>query len=107
MAYMYLALAIIGELMGSTLLKYSNGFKNIIPSISSILLYGICFFFLAKSLENITLSVAYAIWSGIGIVATTLISVFIFKENITLAGVFGIVLIISGVTLLNLYGNAH
>lgn len=107
MAYIYLALAIIGELLGSTLLKYSNGFRNIIPSIFSISLYGLCFYFLAKSLENITLSIAYAVWSGVGIVATTLISVFIFKENISITGIGGIILIISGVVILNIYGSPH
>lgn len=107
MPYIYLALAITGELIGTTLLKYSNGFKNITYGILSIVVYGICFLFLAKAMENINLSIVYATWSGVGIVATTLISIFIFKEHINPVGILGIILTISGVILLNLFNNVH
>lgn len=107
MAYVYLALAIIGELIGTTLLKYSNGFKEIVPSIGALISYGVCFFLLSKSLHSISLSVAYATWSGVGIIATTIISILIFKESISALGVLGIILVVAGVILLNFFGTSH
>ena len=109
MAYLYLTLAIIGELTGTTLMKYSNGFTRIFPAIGCLAAYAACFFFFSKSLQNINLSIAYATWSGIGIIASTVISVYLFKESISLLGILGIVLIVAGVILLNLFGtgSAH
>lgn len=109
MEYLFLATAIIGELAGTTLLKYSDGFTKIIPTIGSILAFVVSFFFLSKSLQNINLSVAYATWSGVGIIITTLISIFILKEGISALGIVGIVLVVIGVILLNFFGapSAH
>ena len=107
MKYTYLILAIIGEICGTTLLKYSEGFSKAIPSIASVLAYLVCFFFLAKTLEHIKLSVTYATWCALGIVGTTAISVFFFKESLGLLGFLGVILIVIGVILLNLYGVSH
>ena len=107
MPYLFLALAIVGELIGTTLLKASEGFTKFIPSIFSIACYVICFYFFSKSLENINLSIAYATWSGIGIIAATLISVFLYKEQISVIGVIGIILIVIGAVILNFYGTSH
>lgn len=104
MAYLYLAIAIVGELIGTTYLKYSDGFTKLGPSMISIISYGLCFFIFSKSLMSINLSVAYATWSAVGLIITSLISVFIFKEGITPAGVAAIVMITVGVVVLNLYG---
>ncbi|MBR0597023.1 DMT family transporter [Sinanaerobacter chloroacetimidivorans] len=104
MAYIYLGLAIGAELFATTLLKYSDGFSKLLPSVSSLTLYGLCFFFLSKALQNISLSVAYATWCGLGIAVTTLISVYLFKEHLSAIGVIGILLVIAGVTILNFYG---
>lgn len=107
MPYLFLALAIVGELIGTTLLKASEGFTKLVPSIFSIICYVVCFYFFSKSLENIKLSIAYATWSGIGIIAATLISVFLYKEQISFIGIIGIILIVVGAVLLNLYGTVH
>lgn len=104
MAYLYLAIAIVGELIGTTYLKYSDGFTKLWPSVISIVSYGLCFFIFSKSLQSINLSVAYATWSAVGLIVTSLISVFIFKEGITPAGIAAIVMITAGVVVLNLYG---
>lgn len=104
MAYLYLAIAIVGELIGTTYLKYSDGFTKLGPSMISIVSYGLCFFIFSKSLMSINLSVAYATWSAVGLIVTALISVFIFKEGITPAGVAAIIMITVGVVVLNLYG---
>ncbi|KAB8135721.1 multidrug efflux SMR transporter [Gracilibacillus oryzae] len=107
MSYLYLLLAIIGELIGSSLLKASEGFSKLYPTIGVIVAFIACFFFLSLSLKTIPLNTAYAIWSGIGIVATTIISVLIWKEKINMASVAGIILILAGVVILNLYGPGH
>lgn len=104
MGYVYLALAIAGELVGTTFLKYSEGFTKLWPSLISIMTYSLCFFFFSKSLLTINLSIAYATWSAIGLIVATLISVCIFKEGITVAGIVAIIMITIGVIVLNLYG---
>lgn len=76
MGYLYLALAISLELIGTTCLKYSEGFTKLYPSLATLAAYGLCFYLFSKSLLYLHLSIAYAIWCAIGIVAATLISVF-------------------------------
>lgn len=107
MPYLYLAAAIGGELLGTTGLKYAEGFTRLGPSVLALVSYGVCFFFLSKSLEYLNLSIAYATWCGIGIVASTLLSVLLFKEQLTLIGLVGIALVVVGVVILNLFGAAH
>lgn len=107
MGYIYLAFAIFGELVGTTFLKYAAGFTKLWPSIGCLISYMVCFIFLSKSLPSIKLSIAYATWSGIGIVAATLLSILLFHERINYIGVLGILLVLLGVILLNLYGSAH
>ena len=65
------------------------------------------FFFLSLSLKTIPLNTAYALWSGIGLVCTTIISVLIWKEKINFASVAGIILIVAGVVILNMFGPGH
>ncbi|BAQ11092.1 multidrug efflux SMR transporter [Sporosarcina sp. FSL W7-1349] len=104
MSYLYLALAIILELIGSSLLKASEGFSKLFPTLGVIIAFVSCFFFLSLSLKTIPLNAAYAIWSGIGVVATAIISVLIWNEKINMASIIGIVLILAGVVVLNLFG---
>lgn len=107
MPYLNLCLAIILELIGTTFIKYSDGFTKLGPSLLTLLSYGVCYFFFSRALQSINLSVAYATWCGIGIVAATLLSVFIFKESLSFMGVVGIVLVLVGVIILNTIGTAH
>jgi small multidrug resistance pump len=104
MAYLFLAIAIAGELVGTTLLKFADGFTKFWPSFGSILAYTVSCLFLSKCLQNINFSIAYATWSAVGILVTTIISFFIFKEGISFAGIIGLVLIVAGVAVLNLFG---
>lgn len=105
--YIHLALAILGELVGTVLLKYTNGFSKVLPTAGALVAYSLCFFFLAKALTSIRLSVAYASWSGLGIVAAALISVFLLNEQLNGTSVFAIILIVTGVVILNMFGSAH
>lgn len=106
MAYLMLAVAVGAEIAATTLLKYSDGFTKLYPTVGCIIAYVICYTSFSKSLEKLNLGVAYATWCGVGIVATALISAFFFKERLTTAGVAGIVLIVTGCVLMNLYGQA-
>lgn len=107
MGYLLLFLAIVFELAGTTLLKYAEGFTRPLPTLGCVAAYVLCFYCLSKSLHYLTLSVAYASWCGLGIVAATLLSVFLFRESINAAGVLGLALVVIGVVVLNLYGTAH
>lgn len=82
MAYLYLVLAISGELIGSSMLKAAEGFSKLYPTIGTIIAYIGSFFFLSLAMKTIPLNTAYALWSGIGIIATTIISILIWKEKL-------------------------
>lgn len=103
-SYLLLAAAIVCELIGTVFLKSSAGFSKFLPSLCCIVAYIICFYAFSKALLNINLSIAYATWSAVGIIASTLLSVFLFKEQITLWGVLGIAVVIVGVLMINLWG---
>ncbi len=102
MHYLYLGLAIVFELIGSSFIKMSDGYTKPLPTAIFVVAYIICFYFLSLALRNIPLGVAYAVWSGIGIVCTTLISVFIFKQSINVQTMTGIGLILIGVVVMHL-----
>ena len=103
MHYLYLTLAIVLEVLATTLLGKSEGFTKWLFAVGSLLSYGVCFYFLSLALKNIPLGVAYAIWSGVGIVLTAIVSVLVFKSKIDLPFVLGAVLIIAGVVVINLF----
>jgi multidrug resistance protein EbrA len=98
--YILLAIAIVSEVFGSSMLKVSNGFKKWIPSIGVVFGMGIAFYTLSLSLKIIPLGTAYAIWSGVGTALTALVGVIVYKENFNLKKCMGLVLIIGGVILL-------
>ncbi|CAI2642844.1 DMT family transporter [Apilactobacillus kunkeei] len=101
--YLFLALAIIGELIGTNLLKMSMGFTKILPTIGSLISFALCFYFLSIAMVKIPLNIAYANWSALGILATTAIASLVYKEQINIMSMIGIVFIIIGVVLLNLF----
>lgn len=105
MSYMYLFIAIISEVIGTSFLKMSEGFSKLYPTLATALAFVICFYFLSLSIRIIPLNIAYATWSGIGLVIVSLISVVIFKESINTISIIGICLIIIGVVLLNFFGS--
>lgn len=100
--YIFLTLAIILELFSTSMLKASIGFTKLLPSIIFILGMSLSFYLLSQALTSIPLSIAYAIWSGIGTALTAIIGVMIWKEQINIFTCIGIAFIIIGVVLLNL-----
>ena len=75
MSYFYLFIAIVGEILGTNLLKLSDGFTKPIPTVSALLSYGVCFYFLSLAMQKIPLGIAYATWSAVGLVLTASIAV--------------------------------
>jgi small multidrug resistance pump len=101
-SWIYLAAAIVLEVAGTTCMKLSQGFARMIPSILIFVFYGLSFTVLTLALKKIDVSIAYAIWSGIGTALITVIGIIYFKEPVTLLKIVSIIFIIAGVIGLNL-----
>ncbi len=104
MQYVLLVVAIVFEIIATSFLKYSNGFTRLYPTIACVVFYVLCYLAFGKAMVKLDLNLSYAIWCGVGIVATTLISVLFFGEKISVPGILGIALIVIGGILLNLGG---
>ena len=106
MPYLQLAISIVLELCATTFLKMSEGFTKLWPSALCMLLYFFCFFIFSKALVHLNLGVAYATWSGVGLVVTAIISAVLFGQRLNTIGIIAIGLIVVGCVLLNLFGSA-
>jgi small multidrug resistance pump len=102
--WLYLLVAILTEVVGTTLMKVSQGLTRLIPTVMMFVLYAISFVFMALALKKIEVSTAYAIWSGLGTALIAVIGIAWFRESINLPKLMGLVLIVVGVVLLNLKG---
>lgn len=100
-AYFALAIAIIAEVFGTTMLKLSDGFTNLLPSIGLVVGMGLSFYFLTMCLKTIPLSTAYAIWAGVGTAITALLGVILWKDPFNMLSGIGLMMVIGGVVLLN------
>ncbi len=102
--WFYLLIAILTEVVGTTMMKVSQGLTRLVPSVLMFVMYAISFVFMAFALKKIEVSTAYAIWSGLGTALIAGIGIYWFQESLTLPKVVGTVLVIAGVVLLNLKG---
>ncbi len=102
-SYIYLLLAIICEIIATTFLKKSEGFTRLLPSAITIIGYSVAFYFLSITLRNIPVGITYAIWSGVGIVAITIIGIIAFKQIPDWPAIIGMALIIIGVIIIHLF----
>jgi len=98
--YIYLAIAIITEVVGTSALKASDGFTKLGPSIVVVLGYGISFYCLSIVLRTIPVGVAYAIWSGMGIVLITLLGWLVYSQRLDFPSILGMFLIVTGVIVI-------
>ena len=106
MAYTYLLIAILSEVLATSMLKASDGFTKLIPSIVTFIGYSVSFYFLSMVLRYIPMGISYAIWSGLGIVLISIVGLLVFKQELDLPGIFGMVLIISGVIVIHLFSGS-
>ena len=104
--YIYLTIAIIAEVIATSALKASEEFTKLTPSIIVALGYSVAFYMLSLCLKNIPVGIAYAVWSGLGIVLVTLIAWFLYGQKLDAPALIGLGLIIAGVATIQLFSNA-
>ncbi|MED3624444.1 multidrug efflux SMR transporter [Neobacillus thermocopriae] len=107
MGWLYLILGILAELIGTTSMKLSEGFTKLTPSISIFIFYGLSLTLVTLSLKTIDISIAYAIWSGVGTASIAVIGILFFREDLSLLKILSISFIIIGVVGLNLGENTQ
>ncbi|MEH2352653.1 DMT family transporter [Nostoc sp.] len=100
-SWIYLILAILFEVSGTTCMKLSEGFTKIVPSVLIFVFYGLCFTFLTFALKKLEVSVAYSVWAGLGTILVALIGIIWFRESATFIKLVSISLIIIGVIGIN------
>lgn len=104
--YVMLGIAIVSEVIGSTFLTKSAGFTKLVPSALTLLFFGIAFYLLSQVVKTMPMGIAYAIWSGVGIVLTALVGVFILKQTLDLPAMIGMGLIVLGVIVINVFSSS-
>ncbi|HET7415245.1 MAG TPA: multidrug efflux SMR transporter [Arthrobacter sp.] len=107
MPYVFLALAILFEVAGTSLLKLSDGFTRLWPTVGVALGYGMAFWMLSLTLRSVPVGVAYAIWAGLGTALIAVIGVVAFGESLGPVKIIGVGLIVAGVVALNIDNGAH
>ena len=107
--YIYLTIAIIAEVIATSALKASEEFTRLTPSIIVALGYSVAFYMLSLCLKDIPVGIAYAVWSGLGIVLVTLIAWFLYGQKLDVPALIGLGLIIAGVATIQLFSqtSAH
>ena len=106
MKWLYLGIAIVAEIFATSALKGSDGFSRLAPSIVTVFGYMISFYFLSLTLREVPVGIAYAIWSGVGIVLISLIGALVFKQHLDTPALIGIGLIIAGVVVMNVFSKS-
>jgi len=100
--FIYLTMAIVAEVIATTMLKASEGFTRLWPSLVVVVGYAVAFWGLSMVVKTMPLGIVYAIWSGMGIVLVSIAAVFVYQQKLDLPAVIGMVLIIAGVLVINL-----
>ncbi|MDR3470038.1 MAG: SMR family transporter [Xanthobacteraceae bacterium] len=106
MRWIYLVVAVCGEVVGTTALKSSEGFSKLLPSLVVLVGYGVAFYFLSLTLDKIPVGISYALWSGIGIVLISIIAWLYLGQRLDAAAMVGIGFIIAGVAIINLFSKS-
>lgn len=106
MKWVYLGAAIAGEIIATSALKGSQGFTRLAPSILTVAAYAVSFYFLSLALRHLPVGVAYAIWSGVGIVLISLIGALVFGQRLDLPAILGIGLIVAGVVVMSVFSKS-
>lgn len=104
--WLFLSVAIVAEVIATTALKASDSFTKLWPAVLVIAGYGVAFYFLSLTLRAIPVGIAYAVWSGVGMVLISAIAWFWHGQTLDLPAIFGMTLIIAGVVVLNLFSKS-
>ena len=105
-AWLTLAIAIVAEVVGTSALKASDGFSRLLPAIGALVCYSFSFYLLSLILRSLPVGIAYALWSGVGIIGISLIGWFFMNQKLDAAAMAGIALIIAGVLVINLFSQS-
>lgn len=103
MNWIYLAIAIFAEVIATSALKASEGFTRLAPSALVVVGYAAAFYFLSLTLRSIPVGVAYALWSGVGIVLISIIGALFFKQSLDTPAILGMALIVLGVAVIQVF----
>ena len=106
MGYIYLTIAIVAEVIATTALKASEGFSKLVPSVVVVVGFGVAFYCLSLVLKSIPMGVAYAIWSGLGIVLISIAGLVVFGQKLDTAAIIGMTFIITGVVVMNVFSSS-
>ena len=106
MAWVYLGLSIVAEIIATSALQATQGFSKLWPSVLTLASYAFAFYFLSLTLRSIPLGIAYAIWSGVGIVCVSIIAYFLYKQSLDLPAILGMSMIVGGVVIINLFSKS-
>ncbi|MBD9633315.1 multidrug efflux SMR transporter [Pseudomonas sp. PDM18] len=105
--YLYLAIAIVAEVIATASLKSVKGFSTPLPLVLVIVGYAISFWMLTLVVRSIPVGIAYAIWAGLGIVLVSIAALVLYQQKLDTAALLGMGLIVSGVVVIQLFsGNA-
>lgn len=105
-SFVYLAVAIVAEVIATSALKASETFTRPLPAAITVAGYAVAFYCLAMTLRTIPVGIAYAIWSGLGIVLISLIGLVWFRQSLDLPALLGLGLIVAGVVVINLFSQS-
>lgn len=105
-AYIYLLIAVVAEVIATSALNASKGFSQWLPTTVSCLGYLIAIYFLALTMKSIPMGITYALWSGAGIVFISTIGWVVFKQNLDTAAMIGLVFILLGIVIINVFSNS-
>lgn len=104
--YLALGVAIVAEVIGTSLLPHTQTFTRPLPTLLMVLMYGLAFYLLAHVIRTMPVGIAYAIWSGLGIVLIAAVNYFVLKQTLDLPALLGLGLIITGVLVINLFSKS-
>ena len=106
MSWVYLLTAIVAEVIATSALKASDGFSKLWPSVITVAGYTVAFYCLSLTLRTIPVGIAYAIWSGLGVVLITIAAWLLFGQKLDLPALIGMGLIVAGVVVMNVFSKA-
>lgn len=104
--WVYLAIAIVAEVVGTSFLKHAEGFSRLWPSLIVVVSYIVAFYFLSLTLKTLTVGVAYAVWAGAGVALIALAGYLFFDQALDWPAMTGISLIVAGVVIINVFSSA-
>ena len=104
--WVYLAFAIVAEVLGTSFLKQADGFTRLWPSVTVVVAYAVAFYFLSLTLKSLPVGIAYAVWAGAGVALIVLVGFVFFDQQLDWPALLGIALIVAGVLTINVFSSA-